>query len=99
MKIYFSCSLTGGRDDQPIYAAIVDWMLAQGHEVPTAHLAYPGVMTDEATLPPEAVYARDIAWVDAADALVAEVTTPSHGVGYEIAYAACGGKSVLCLAR
>lgn len=99
MKIYFSCSLTGGRDDQPIYAAIVDWMLAQGHEVPTAHLAHPGVMTDEATLLPEAVYARDIAWVDAADALVAEVTTPSHGVGYEIAYAVCSGKSVLCLAR
>jgi nucleoside 2-deoxyribosyltransferase len=99
MNVYFSCSLTGGRDDQPVYAAIVDWMLAQGHEVPTAHLARPGVMAEETSIAPETVYARDIAWVDAADALVADVTTPSHGVGYEVAYAVSSGKKVLCLAH
>jgi hypothetical protein len=30
---------------------------------------------------------------------VAEVSTPSHGVGYEIAYALVRGKPVLCCAR
>ena len=99
MNIYFSCSLTGGRSDQPVYAAMVDWMLAQGHEVPTAHLARPEVMAEETEIAPETVYTRDIAWVDAAETVVADVTTPSHGVGYEIAYALMTGKPVLCLAR
>ena len=99
MKIYFSCSLTGGRDDQSIYSAIVDWMLAQGHQVPTAHLADADVLAREAEIRPETVYARDIAWLAAAEVVVAEISTPSHGVGYEIAYAVCHGKRALCLAR
>lgn len=99
MNIYFSCSITGGRNDQPVYAAIVDWLIAQGHDVPTAHLARPQVMAAEATIEPSTVYERDIAWLDAAEAVVAEVSTPSHGAGYEIAYAIMTGKPVLCLAR
>jgi 2'-deoxynucleoside 5'-phosphate N-hydrolase len=99
MNIYFSCSLTGGRGDQPVYAAIVEWLIAQGHEVSTAHLTQPSVMVDEDTLTPEAVFARDIAWLEAADVVIAEVSTPSHGVGYEIAHAVLKGKRVLCLAR
>lgn len=99
MNIYFSCSLTGGRADQPIYAAIVDALLAQGHTVPTAALAHPGIMTEEAAIEPGVVYARDVAWVREADALIAEVSTPSHGVGYEIALALILDKPVLCLHR
>ena len=38
-KIYFSCSITGGRVDELIYTAIVDDLLASGYEVLTAHLA------------------------------------------------------------
>jgi len=99
MNIYFSCSLTGGRDDQPIYAALVDALLLQGHTVPTAALANPDIMAEEAVIAPEVVYARDVAWVREADALIAEVSTPSHGVGYEIALALTLGKPVLCLHR
>lgn len=33
------------------------------------------------------VYKRDLAWIDQCGAMIAEVTNPSHGVGYEIAYA------------
>ena len=98
MKVYFSCSLTGGRNDQPTYAAMVAGMQAVGHEVLTAHLAQPEVLVMEAAIDPETVYARDIAWIDEAEALVAEVSTPSHGAGYEIAYAVISGKRVLCLA-
>jgi len=46
---------------------------------------------------PETVYARDIAWLEGSDVLVAELSTPSHGVGYEIAYALDLDKPVLCL--
>ncbi len=97
MNIYFSCSITGGRDDQPAYAALVDHLLENGHEVPTAILARPEVMDDEVIIEPAAVYERDVRWVTGCDALIAEVSTPSHGVGYEIALALSLGKPVLCL--
>ena len=99
MKIYFSCSLTGGRNDQPVYAAIVEFLLAAGHEVLTAALARPEVLDVEAAVSPNNVYDRDVAWVQGCDVLVAEVSTPSHGVGYEIALALNLGKPVLCVYR
>ena len=99
MNIYFSCSLTGGRKDENIYAHIVDHLLDRGFEVPTEHLARSEVMELEKIVDPQEVYQRDIEWIDACDAVVAEVSTPSHGVGYEIAYALGIGKKVLCCYR
>ncbi|OGT25010.1 MAG: hypothetical protein A2Z17_07730 [Gammaproteobacteria bacterium RBG_16_66_13] len=99
MNIYFSCSLTGGRHDEAVYGAIVAHLTAGGHEVPTAHLAEPTVMELEKVVEPAEVYRRDIAWIHACDALVAEVSTPSHGVGYEVAYGLTSGKPVLCCYR
>ncbi len=96
MNLYFSCSLTGGRKDEAIYRAIVDHLLSQRHDVPTAHLADPEVMKREKVVEPTEVYQRDVAWIQACDAVIAEVSTPSHGVGYEIAYALNLGKPVLC---
>jgi nucleoside 2-deoxyribosyltransferase len=48
---------------------------------------------------PAEVYRRDLDWIQACDALVAEVSTPSHGVGYEIAVALSLAKPVLCCYR
>lgn len=98
MNIYFACSITGGREFQPEYRSLVGGLLSAGHEVPTAHLAGPG-LTSEAALAPDLVYDRDTAWICACDALVAEVSVPSHGVGYEIAFALEQDKPVLCLCR
>jgi nucleoside 2-deoxyribosyltransferase len=97
MNIYFACSITGGRAYEPVYRSIVRALVADRIEVPTAHLAEPGVMDEEKVIAPKAVYARDMAWIRAADALIAEVSMPSHGVGYEIGYALELGKPVLCL--
>lgn len=97
MNIYFSCSITGGRKDQAAYAEIVRYLVEQGHDVPTAHLASPDLNKLEKTIEAEEVYQRDISWVRSCDALIAEVSTPSHGVGYEIAEAVNMGKPVLCL--
>ena len=97
MNIYFACSITGGRDFEPVYQAIIAALLADGHTIPTAHLAGSDVIALEAVASPSAVYERDMAWISACDALVAEVSTPSHGVGYEIAYALSIAKPVLCI--
>ena len=99
MDIYFSCSLTGGRKDEAVYAAMVDYLLSKGHAVPTAHLAHADVMALEQVVDAHEVYRRDIAWIHRCDALIAEVSTPSHGVGYEVSYALSLGKPVLCCYR
>ncbi len=99
MDLYFSCSLTGGRQDQPAYAALVAHLEALGHRVLTAHLAAESVLAADDQHSPEAVYERDTAWLRDCEAVIAEVSTPSHGVGYEIAYALERSKPVLCLAR
>jgi len=99
MNIYFSCSLTGGRQDESVYMTIVDHLLAIGHDVPTAHLAYPQVMNLERVVDAREVYERDMAWIEGCDVLIAEVSTPSHGVGYEIAVALEREKPVLCCYR
>jgi nucleoside 2-deoxyribosyltransferase len=96
MNIYFSCSITGGRNDQSVYKLMVDQLTNWGHEVPTAILASPKVMDYETSVEPEVVYRRDVKWVEDCDALIAEVSTPSHGVGYEIALALILKKPVLC---
>jgi nucleoside 2-deoxyribosyltransferase len=96
MNLYFSCSLTGGRSDERMYGIIVEHLLAAGHEVPTAALASPDIMSEERVIDPRVVYQRDIHWIQGCDALIAEVSTPSHGVGYEIAYALGLGKPTLC---
>jgi len=99
MNIYFACSITGGRDFESAYQQFTQAMLADGHEVPTAHLAESNVMALEKVIDPREVYDRDVAWIRACDALIAEVSAPSHGVGYEIGFALEQGKSVLCLAQ
>ncbi len=99
MNIYFACSITGGREFEPVFQAMVKAMLADGHIVPTARLADTDVRELETIVSPEDVYARDVAWIRGADVLVAEVSTPSHGVGYEIGLALGLGKPVLACHR
>jgi nucleoside 2-deoxyribosyltransferase len=99
MNIYFACSITGGREFEPVYQAITQALLEDGHEVPTAHLAGPEVTALEAVVQPVEIYTRDVAWIRACEVLVAEVSTPSHGVGYEVAFALSIAKPVLCVYR
>jgi nucleoside 2-deoxyribosyltransferase len=51
----------------------------------------------EQVVDPVEIYNRDILWIENCQAMIAEVGTPSHGVGYEIGYALGSKKPVLCL--
>ena len=97
MNIYFACSITGGRDFERIYLDLTLALLASGHTIPTAHLAESNVMAVESEINPCEVYDRDVAWIRGCDMLIAEVSVPSHGVGYEIGFALGIGKPVLAL--
>jgi nucleoside 2-deoxyribosyltransferase len=97
MNVYFACSITGGRQDELVYQKLVAALQENGHHVPTAILASPEVIPMEGVVTPEDVYTRDTGWIRECDLLLAEVSTPSHGVGYEIGFALSLGKKVLCL--
>jgi nucleoside 2-deoxyribosyltransferase len=99
MNIYFALSITGGRQDEAIYQHIVQILQGDGHQIPTAMLAEPGIDSLERDGDPEDVYQRDTGWIKSCDVLIAEISTPSHGVGYEIGYALNLGMPVLCLHR
>lgn len=97
MKIYFACSITGGRQYETTYQALTKFLLDEGHDVPTAHLAQSNILDLERIAGPADVYARDVNWIQESDFLLAEVSVPSHGVGYEIGYALGLEKPALCL--
>lgn len=97
MNIYFACSITGGREFEMIYQQIVAALESDGHVIPTSHLAQSEVMQQERIISPLEVYERDTTWITNCDVLVAEVSIPSHGVGYEIAFALQAKKPVLCV--
>ena len=99
MNIYFACSITGGREVESVYQALTHALIEEGHVVPTAHLADSDVVFYENVVRPRDVYERDVGWIRACDALIAEISVPSHGVGYEIGFALAEGKPVLCLAE
>lgn len=97
MIIYFACSISGGRKDERAYQYLVKVLEELGIEVPTAHIAETGIEIIDGEENPLDIYQRDVNWIEESDLLVAEVSTPSHGVGYEIGYALTLGKPVLCL--
>jgi len=96
VKIYFAGSIRGGRQDAALYHSIIDLLKRHGH-VLTEHVGSTDLGEDD--LPDDAIYRRDMKWLAEAHVLVAEVTRPSHGVGYEIARAETQGKPILCLHR
>ena len=96
--IYFAGSIRGGRDDVPIYLAIIDELKRFGR-VYTEHVGSSSVNADGEAGDARAIHDRDLDWLKSSDVVVAEVTTPSLGVGYEIARATQWNKAVLCLHR
>jgi 2'-deoxynucleoside 5'-phosphate N-hydrolase len=99
VKIYFAGSIRGGREDVLLYQSIIGELAPFGL-VLTAHVGDP-LLTEKGDDGPDDrfIYDRDMAWLSACDALVAEVTTPSLGVGYELGCAVALKKPVLCLYR
>lgn len=98
MKIYFACSIRGGRDDADIYAELA--MHIKSKSTLLTEIFADGKLTSQGMNKPSAdIWATDTAWVKESDAVIAEVTNPSLGVGYEIAKAEEWNKPVLALFR
>ncbi|XP_004590571.2 2'-deoxynucleoside 5'-phosphate N-hydrolase 1 [Ochotona princeps] len=98
--LYFCGSIRGGRDDLALYGRIVARLRRFG-AVLTEHVAAAELSArgEEATGGDRFIHKRDLAWLRQADVVVAEVTQPSLGVGYELGWAMALNKRVLCLFR
>ena len=96
MKFYFAGAIRGGREKLDIYIKINE-LLEQYGEILDKHVANPNVNKMEKNNSLEEIYNRDINWINKCDVLVAEVSTPSLGVGYEISYAENLGKRIICI--
>jgi len=97
MKIYFSCSIRGARPDPETIPELIEHLKRHG-TVLTQHIG-DFLEGDEVDTSDEEIFQRDVSWLGEADALVADVTAPSLGVGYEIGVAETLGKPILCLYR
>lgn len=97
MKIYFAGSIRGGREDRELYFAIIRLLQNYG-EVLTEHVGDVGLIS-ETDLDDKEIHERDLTWLRECDFVVAEVTQPSLGVGYELGRAVEWNKKVLCLYR
>ena len=99
MKIYFAGSIRGGRDDAYIYSQIIEFLKEYG-EVLTEHVGEKDLNAmGESVLSDKQIHDRDMNWLLEADLMVAEVTNPSLGVGYEIGRAIEANKKIICLYR
>ncbi|MEP6913606.1 MAG: nucleoside 2-deoxyribosyltransferase [bacterium] len=98
MKIYFAGAIRGGRQDSLLYYEIVQQLQKHG-EVLTEHVGDTELGVLGQDIGDRKIHDRDLEWLQSSDYLIAEVTTPSLGVGYEIGKATEWGKPVLCLYR
>ena len=101
MKIYLACTVRGDRGTLDTARHICRKLLELGHEVLTSHLLDDDVDRAESRLTDRDVYARDLAWLTSADAIVAEASGSSYGVGFEVGFvlgrAAATGQRALVL--
>jgi len=86
MRIYLACTVRGDRGTITAARHIHGCLVGLGHEVLTRHLLEDDVDTAESRLGDRDVFLRDLAWVEAADAIVAEASGSSYGVGFEVGY-------------
>ena len=99
MQVYLAAAMTNPDRDLGTIQRFLAAIEARGHHVPTRHVADPGGKQADRVLTDDELARRDLAWIAASEALVAEVSTPSHGVGIEVMAALARALPVLLLRR
>lgn len=85
--VYLAGSIRGDREDAAVYKRMID-NINMTDIVLTEHIGLGNLSVKTRTKEDDVhIYERDTEWIRASDVLIAECTNPSHGVGYELAYA------------
>lgn len=101
LKVYFAGSIRGGRADAALYKRIIEY-IQKTDTVLTEHVGDLSLSKKEGSTPKGfskgekdvAIYLQDTGWLSDSDLVIAECSTPSLGVGYELAFAEKIGKPV-----
>ncbi len=96
MKIYVSGSMYGGQQKIDIYKKLIDKLENYG-EVLTKQIADPKAIENEKYQKDEDIYKDLENKLESADIIIAEVSVPSIGVGYEIGYASKLHKKIVAI--
>lgn len=97
MDIYFAGAIRGGREKVNDYQKIINKLEEIGN-VLTTHIANKEIGDKgENNMTPKEIYDRDIVWFKSSELIVAEVSVPSLGIGYELGLAESLGKKIICL--
>ncbi|KAH9498543.1 hypothetical protein Btru_007014 [Bulinus truncatus] len=99
LKIYFAGSMRAGRNDIDIYYKIIENLKQYGKVL----TEFVGDKTVDCEIAPKlddkTIHDTDVSMLQECSCVVAEVTQPSLGVGYEIGRAVAMNKPVFCLYR
>ncbi len=86
MRIYLACTVRGDRSALDAARRACSTLETLGHQVLTRHLLEDDVEEAEGRQPDSAVFERDVQWLTACEALVAEASGSSFGVGFEVGF-------------
>jgi len=86
MRIYLGCTVRGDRSTLDMVRHIARRLERAGHVILTTHLLHDDVEGAERSRTSAEVYARDLAWVESCDVMIAEASGSTYGVGFEVGY-------------
>lgn len=89
-KVFVAASITGGRERLPFVITIMELLRLQGCKILSPHNGaadpveiFTKAVGDPAATNDASFYQWNVRWIEEAELFVAEMTTPSHGVGAE----------------
>jgi nitronate monooxygenase len=97
LKIYFCASIRGEEVSKPFLNQLITHLKTKHGRVLTEHIGYDSCEVADQTN--KGIYDRDVSWLNESDICIAECSSASLGVGYELAYAEKQGKPILVLYR
>jgi nucleoside 2-deoxyribosyltransferase len=84
MIIYCAGPIRGDTTHQESYKNMIDFVESLGNTILTE---FSDKFSSTIPLTNKQIYKRDLKWIDGSKIMIAEVSGPSLGVGFEIAYA------------
>ena len=84
MIIYCAGPIRGDATHQESYKIMIDFVESLGNTILTE---FSDKFSSTIPLTNKQIYKRDLKWIDGSKIMIAEVSGPSLGVGFEIAYA------------
>jgi nucleoside 2-deoxyribosyltransferase len=84
MIVYCAGAIKGDTTYQKNYIEMIQFIESMNH---TALAELNGKFNSSIPLSDNQIYTRDIKWIEGSDLMIAEISGPSLGVGFEIAYA------------